>query len=781
MASLQNTTISGTDSLTIPSGPTHLRPETITTVVRWTRSGFNVLSGITPTASNTTWTCPSGVTKIELLVVAGGGGGGGGFDTWAGGGGGGAGGAIYRGEYAVTPSQIYNLSVGQGGVGGIGSANPRFGASGTNSTFDSLTAIGGGGGNAWNSSTGSTAPAGGSGGGGQNSSGPFNGAAGTPGQGFPGGEGQPYTGSNQSSAGGGGGFGGPGGRPSGPAGGGGGHGISLDITGDLVIYAAGGGGGGGVLGGGSENGGNGGNGTGSNGVNAAANTGGGGGGAGSTLNPNGSTTGGAGADGVVVIRYTQPVVSGTDMIGLTRYNVEATTVEVFQDYTNKWVAQDQRKNFAGHNIGLYSEEFNRLSVYTRSDVDVSANVEIAPNGKQTADKVFENTTNARHELYKSFTGLTASARYTYSVYVKAAGRTNVAIAFGGSPIIGYSLSSGTVSAPAGNITGTIQLVGNGWYRISATASPGATSTTIYHCIKQTSSSNVETYSGDGSSGLFFWGSQMEESVYPGPYTRTDDAIAPVPGVKGKWRIHEYRSTGVASFTPALSGVVEVLVVAGGAGGGSSIYGAGGGGAGGVIYNQNFSVISGKNYFVRVGAGGGNSTNGENSILGNLIAIGGGSTSRAGGSGGGGGHSSPAHPGGAGVVGQGHPGGKHIYVGNPYPCGGGGGAGGPGFDGGSSANQTAGGAGDGGPGVPIDITGSLVFYGGGGGGTNYLTGGEKNAGQGGVGGGGNGVWTGTGQVGIPNTGGGGGAGGGNGISGAGGAGGSGIVVVRYRID
>jgi hypothetical protein len=772
MAILQNTSISGTNSITLPAGPTYLRPLTETTIIRWTRSGATVLQGNVSDVSNTSWTCPSGVSKIELLVVAGGGGGGGGFTTWAGGGGGGAGGLIYRGEYPVTANQTYNLTVGAGGSGQAGDTSPRYGFSGGNSIFGPLTAIGGGGGNSWNSSTGSTAPAGGSGGGGQNSSGPFGGAAGTPGQGFPGGDGMAYTGSNQSSAAGGGGAGGPGGRPTGPAGGGGGPGIMLDITGQLVTYAAGGGGGGGVTGGGSQNGGNGGNGTGSNGSSVEANTGGGGGGAGSTVSPNNATTGSNGADGVIVIRYTRSL-DGSDLIGTTRYNDEATTIEIFEDYENQWVAQDQRKNFAGHNLGLYSEEFNQTSAYSYQAVSVTANSGIAPNGTSTADLVIDNNSNARHELYKGFSGLKSNAKYTYSVFVKPAGKTFTAIAFGGSPIIGFNLSDGTVSSPNGAITGTITRYPNGWFRISATAAPGATTTTVYHCIKQTASSNVETYVGDGT-GLLLWGSQLEESVYPGPYTKTVTAIAPVPGVKGNWRIHEYRNTGITSFTPALTGVVEVLVVGGGGGGGTSIYGAGGGGAGGVLYIQNYSVVSGKNYFIRVGAGGGNSTNGTNSIFGNLVAVGGGSTSRAGGSGGGGGHSSPGHPGGAGTVGQGHPGGRHVYI-SPYPCGGGGGAGGQGND-----AQVSYGSGDGGPGVECDITGSTVFYGGGGGGTSYTAGGTT-AGKGGVGGGGNGVWTGTGQAGLPNTGGGGGAGGGNGIGGSGGAGGSGIVVVRYRFD
>ena len=78
--------------------------------------------------------------NVEILVVAGGGGG-----AAMTGGGGGAGGLIYNSSYEITP-QNYNVTVGLGGSGQIGSANPGYGSNGQNSSFDTLIAIGGGGG-----------------------------------------------------------------------------------------------------------------------------------------------------------------------------------------------------------------------------------------------------------------------------------------------------------------------------------------------------------------------------------------------------------------------------------------------------------------------------------------------------------------------------------------------------------------------------------------------------------------------------------------------------------
>ena len=153
MAILKNTTILGTGSLTLPQGTTGQRSAVTTTVIRWTNTGsqsFSVLTGTTPTLTNTSWTAPTGVSEIEVLVVAGGGSGGncqpnGGTP----GGGGGAGGLIYHDRFAVTPGTVYNVTVGAGGASqtsanviGNNGADSFFGSSAnlvTNGTFTSDT------------------------------------------------------------------------------------------------------------------------------------------------------------------------------------------------------------------------------------------------------------------------------------------------------------------------------------------------------------------------------------------------------------------------------------------------------------------------------------------------------------------------------------------------------------------------------------------------------------------------------------------------------------------
>jgi len=139
---LKNTTIAGTGHLTIPVGTTNQRPAVNTSIIQWTNTGsqaYSVLSGATPTLSNTTWTAPAGVNTVEVLVVAGGGGGGNAIaNSGTPGGGGGAGGVVHNANYSVTPGQTYAIVAGAGGtaVANMG-ASPvgGKGRQGSNSLF----------------------------------------------------------------------------------------------------------------------------------------------------------------------------------------------------------------------------------------------------------------------------------------------------------------------------------------------------------------------------------------------------------------------------------------------------------------------------------------------------------------------------------------------------------------------------------------------------------------------------------------------------------------------
>jgi len=82
------------------------------------------------TAGNQTWTCPAGVTSVQVEAWGSGGGGGGCGAIYTGAGGG-AGGSYVRYSVSVTPNTVYYLTVGAGGAGGLEGTGGTATAGGT--------------------------------------------------------------------------------------------------------------------------------------------------------------------------------------------------------------------------------------------------------------------------------------------------------------------------------------------------------------------------------------------------------------------------------------------------------------------------------------------------------------------------------------------------------------------------------------------------------------------------------------------------------------------------
>ena len=254
--------------------------------------------------SSGTFSVPSGVTAVNVLVV--GGGGSGGISNYGGNGGGGAGGLIYRPGFPVTPGGTVTVTIGDGDPARSGQTN---GFRGQDSVFGTLTAEGGGGGGGMGSPAQAGQP-GGSGGGTGENPGTFGtgtqptqpGDSGTYGFGNPGGD---YTGGGYS-AGGGGGAGAAGTTAGGPSvTGHGGIGKAYSISGTSVYYAGGGGASmNNPASAGSGDGGQGGGGWGGkqgqrDAQPGTANRGGGGGGSNAQL----GTNSGGGGKGIVIVQY----------------------------------------------------------------------------------------------------------------------------------------------------------------------------------------------------------------------------------------------------------------------------------------------------------------------------------------------------------------------------------------------------------------------------------------------------------------------------------------------
>jgi len=319
------------------------------------------------------FTIPSGVTSIKYLVVAGAGGGGGSPDWGAKSGGGGAGGFLNNTTgYPVDDNSIYTIIVGAGGAMKTGSTG-AVGNSGTNSTLKNASvtiadARGGGGGAGYGQSQ--VGQPGGSGGGGAyqgNSAG-----AGTSGQGNNGGA---ATGIHDEGGGGGAGSVGTTGGT-----GQGGTGFVSSITGESAVYAVGG---------------NGGQNTTTNSQNGTpANSGNGGHGTNGTM-----MRGGAGADGIVILRYAGagsplPVPSFTSDVtsGISPLAVQFTDTSVTTPTAWNWSYQ----GIAGGNTTQtwWSQIQNATGVFTTGNYTIHLNVTNASGYNVSTSNYWINVTAA---------------------------------------------------------------------------------------------------------------------------------------------------------------------------------------------------------------------------------------------------------------------------------------------------------------------------------------------------------------------------------------------------
>ncbi len=168
---------------------------------------------------------------------------------------------------------------------------------------------------------------------------------------------------------------------------------------------------------------------------------------------------------------------------------------------------------------------------------VSGNVTTSPDGTTNADKLIEAAVTGNHFCLQNFT-LTSGTTYTASFFVKASERTRGRLRMSGSGVywdMDFNLTSGTVT---GGTNPFIQNFGNGWYRIGATFTATQASNNFILFLYD-ASGNV-SYTGDGTSGLFVFGAQVEvgsvaTSYIPtttGSITRNADVISLSGAVSG---------------------------------------------------------------------------------------------------------------------------------------------------------------------------------------------------------------------------------------------------------
>jgi hypothetical protein len=171
------------------------------------------------------------------------------------------------------------------------------------------------------------------------------------------------------------------------------------------------------------------------------------------------------------------------------------------------------------NLLTFSEQFDASVWVKAAGTSISANASTAPDGTSTADFWIKGSgTTGAADIYRNVAFIPLNVPSVFSLYFKAAGIPAVRVVGGGSFSPNgqtvFNLSNGTVSGG----TGSIQSVGNGWYRCSVFITRTSSTDDIVYIAPCNTNGSFPV--GNGVDGVLMWGAQLELGSTAGTYNPT---------------------------------------------------------------------------------------------------------------------------------------------------------------------------------------------------------------------------------------------------------------------